>query len=290
MLTRNVIPIPPLYHSDEMLDEGSTAKYIRYLEDNGAGTIMTTAGTSQFNLMDIDEIHQLNDCVATECKCQKILGVPSLSSHETITFVIRASRTYADDSCHFMALYPDRFYDHDTIYGYLAKIRDAASVPLYLHAVAMRHGIDGSWDWGSDIISRLFEDDIVCGIKEEHSSLQKSYDFIRGLPERLDVIVAGGSMRRHSFLKTAGANSFLAGVGNFFPEVEARYCRGENADRQIELESLFFDVARKYGWHRCFRAALCCLGFSAFNRQPWPDSPKEMIRDIEMVLEVIREG
>ena len=50
-------------------------------------------------------------------------------------------------------------------------------------------------------------------MKEENSSLAASFGFvddIRGFSESFDIIVAGGSMRRHQFLANAGANSFLA--------------------------------------------------------------------------------
>ena len=48
---------------------------------------MTTAGTSQFNLLDINEIHRLNKCVAENFNKNNILGIPPLSNIHVQSFV-----------------------------------------------------------------------------------------------------------------------------------------------------------------------------------------------------------
>lgn len=286
MHTRNVIAVPPSYNKDETLDLGRVLKYVHYLVGRKATTLMTTVGTSQFNLMTINEIHKLNE-VVSQVNCIKILGVPPCASTEVVKFVERA-KEYVD-MANLIVLYPDRFYDYKSIYNYLSRIREASRRPLYLHTMPMKNGRGGEWNFKSDIVSTLFEKEIICGIKEEHSQLQASYDFIRKLPSDMDIIVAGGSMRRHQFLRSAGANSFLAGVGNFFPEIESKYCDEINAgrlgDKQIALESKLFDVFLKYGWHPSLRIGLACLGLLSYNnRMPWPEVDKGAITDIKNVL------
>ena len=49
-----VLPIPPSYHKDGTLDRTQTSKYVQWLEKSGVKCIMTTAGTSQFNLLKKD--------------------------------------------------------------------------------------------------------------------------------------------------------------------------------------------------------------------------------------------
>ena len=51
-----VFPIPPAYDKDGNLDLNAVRKYIKYLEKNGVEVIMTTAGTSQFNLLTLNDI------------------------------------------------------------------------------------------------------------------------------------------------------------------------------------------------------------------------------------------
>ena len=73
---RPVVAIPPSYSKHEDLETDSTKNYLSYLEENGAKCVMTTAGTSQFNLLSTEEVHQLNQGVS-EFNGQKILGVVS---------------------------------------------------------------------------------------------------------------------------------------------------------------------------------------------------------------------
>jgi dihydrodipicolinate synthase/N-acetylneuraminate lyase len=283
-MIHSVIPIPPAYDQYEELKISSVLKYVDYLNDNGAQVAMTTAGTSQFNLLTSADIHDLNVEVAHQFAGKKILGIPSLSLKETLEFVDHAHYNKIDNAF-LMALYPDRFYNYDTIYTYLSKIRERVDKPLYLHAMFMRGGRGGQWNYDSELVFQLFEKQIIRGIKEEHSNLQQSYDFIRNLPKELDVIVAGGSMRRHQFLRSAGANAFLAGVGNFFPQIETQYCKGKDIDKQIKLESKLFDVFNMYGWHQCLRIGLSCLGlYPAYDRMPWPERKQHVIDDVSKVL------
>ena len=55
-MSRPVYAIPPSFKNDN-LDCNSIVKYLKYLEDKGAGRVLTTAGTSQFNLLSLEEIN-----------------------------------------------------------------------------------------------------------------------------------------------------------------------------------------------------------------------------------------
>ena len=134
-------------------------------------------------------------------------------------------------------------------------------------------------------------------MKEENSSLAASFDFVdevRRCSDSFDIIVAGGSTRRHKFLTNAGANSFLAGVGNFFPEIEISYCEkldaGESTIQEIQIETDLFRVFNKYGWHKSLRIGLSELQLGcSYDRQPWSDRQKRACRDIATILETIRD-
>ena len=66
-----VIAIPPSYTMDGNLDIVQTLYYCEHLIDDGATRLMTTAGTTQFNLLSINEIHDLNTAMS-KLKCEKI--------------------------------------------------------------------------------------------------------------------------------------------------------------------------------------------------------------------------
>ena len=181
---RPVVAIPPSYNKNEDLETDSTKSYLNYLKQNGAECVMTTAGTSQFNLLSTEEIHTLNKAVSS-FEGQKVLGVPALSLRHTIEFIKQAKGDYLDEDSNLMVLYPDRYYYDSVLESFLEAVTDHTD-KVYLHTPKMRNGKGGDYEYSSRIISSMFTWGLA-GIKEENSSLQQSYDFVRGLPEGLDV-------------------------------------------------------------------------------------------------------
>ena len=51
-----VVPIPTPFTKDEDVDYRSLRSYVKFLINNGIKNIMTTIGTSRFNLLSQDEI------------------------------------------------------------------------------------------------------------------------------------------------------------------------------------------------------------------------------------------
>ena len=279
---RSVIAIPPSYDRSQKLELDSTRSYVEYLEENKATTVMTTAGTSQFNLLSNDEIHDLNNCIGSSFSGEKILGIPALSSVEAHNFAHTAG---SHENTSYMAIYPDRFYDKDSIYRYVGSIVEALGDPVYLHAPKMRAGRGGDWNYDAETINYLYDKGMVVGIKEEHSNLSESFNFISKLNNNLDVIVAGGSMRRFCFLNPAGANSFLAGIGNIFPNIEQEFFHNKD-NKFIAMETSLFDVFMEHGWHQSLRIALRLRGLTCFhNRDPWPRASDTAVYDIAEVLD-----
>ena len=74
-----VYPISPSFDENEKLELLSTIKYLNYITKEEGKIVMTTAGTSQYNLLTIDEVRSLNLCVINNFKEEKILGLPALS-------------------------------------------------------------------------------------------------------------------------------------------------------------------------------------------------------------------
>ena len=278
---RSVIAIPPSYDEGQHLELHSTRSYMEYLTNNGAEAVMTTAGTSQFNLLSINEIHELNECIKSSFGGEKILGIPALCSTAAHDF----AHCQPHKNTRYMAIYPDRFYDKETIHRYVATIVEAIGEPVYLHAPKMRAGRGGDWNYDADTINYLYDEGMVIGIKEEHSNLSESFNFVSKLNNNLDVIVAGGSMRRFCFLSPAGANSFLAGVGNIFPQIEKEFFHNQD-NKFIAMETSLFDVFMEHGWHQSLRIALRLRGLTCFHdREPWPRASDAAVYDIAEILD-----
>jgi len=287
MYTRTVIGIPASYDALGNLETASTATYLRYLQAEGAGTAMTTAGTSHFNLLNLEEIHELNQAVVESFDGEKILGVPSLSTRDAVAFIEKAN-TYVDSQSYLMLLYPERFYDEQTIVEYMSTLREHTNNKIYIHGKTIRNATGGAWDYNAAVVNTLYHKGVLKGIKEEHSSLAKSYEFVSEIDSEVDVIVAGGSMRRYEYLRSAGASCFLSGVGNLFPRIEQLYLNGET-DEALDKEKQMFSVFMRYGWHKSLRIALKHLGLTCYHdRRPWPPATLLETEAIVNIVEKIR--
>lgn len=283
MFARPIIPIPPSYDGMGGLDITNTNVYLNHLSENGAQCVMTTEGTSQFNLMDQEEVHLFNKLVYS-FPGEKILGVPSLPLNKARDFI--RNMVYEDNTS-IMALYPDRYYDDESVILFFKLLSSSLGKPIYIHTKPLRNGRGGEWNYTAKIINSLFREGWVKGIKEEHSSLAHSYNFVLDLDPGLDIIVAGGSMRRFQYLRNAGATTFLAGVGSIFPHIENQFLSGDCS--LIKMENQMFKVFMKHGWHPSLREGLKQLGLGCqFNRQPWPTPTQEMISEITAVLNKIK--
>lgn len=286
-MRRTVVAIPPSYDKEQELELESTAVYLKYLYDNKIETVMTTAGTSHFNLLDIEEIHRLNKAVVEGFPGNKIIGIPAISKRHAVKFIKRANE-YIDSDTNLMALYPERFYNETVIVDYMASLREATDNKIYIHGKTIRNATGGTWDYNSRTLNTLYDLGVLQGIKEEHSNLYKSYDFVSNLNREMDIIVAGGSMRRFEFLESAGANSFLAGIGNLFPSIEIEYFQGDK-EKALRLEKKLFDVFMKFGWHKSLRIGLDILNLTCYNnREPWPKTFDEERKEVEKVLQEIK--
>jgi len=286
-----IVAIPPSYDSEQELELESTTTYVKYLYDNGARTVMTTAGTSQFNFLSFKEIYMLNSTISDSFEGKCILGIPGVSTSETCRYVHYA-KDYSSPDDNLMALYPDRFYDNKSVVDYVSKISDKWGKPIYLHTPKMRKGTGGDWNYTAEVVNELYDKGKLVGIKEEHSDLSASYDFVAALNKNIDVIVAGGSMRRFNYLQSAGANAFLSGIGNLFPSLENRFLNPDEWSQPLlQLETKLFNTFLKYGWHPSLRVALKLLGLTCFNnRNPWPELSSDAESEIMNTIKELKDA
>lgn len=287
-----VVAIPPSYDSEQELELESTVEYMKYLYDNGARTVMTTAGTSQFNFLSFKEIYMLNSTISDGFEGKCILGIPGVSTSEACKYVHYAKEGYSGPDSHLMVLYPDRFYDNKSVVDYVSKISDKWGKPIYLHTPQMRKGTGGNWNYTAEVINELYDKGKLIGIKEEHSDLSASYNFVAALNKNIDVIVAGGSMRRFNYLQSAGANAFLSGIGNLFPSLENRFLNPDECSQPLlQLETKLFNTFLKYGWHPSLRVALKLLGLTCFNnRNPWPELSSDAESEIMNTIKELKDA
>ena len=268
-----VYPICPSFKNYSQLDLNSVTKYLMYLQVQGAKNVLTTAGTSQFNLLSLEEVAELNHVVATTFDGQKILGLPALSEfHLTEEIKKLNEMEYKDTS--IIVLFPERYYSDYQIFDFMHSVCSTSNYPVLLHGNPLKKGKGGTYEYSNELLKRLSELSNFVGIKEEYSSIDLSINSIQDLD--LEIIVAGGSMRRYWSLEPFGATSFLTGVGSFNPTIsEEFYSKFE--DKKYETcksiidvhETPLFNTFMEVGWHASMRTALKHMGFLLEDRKPF---------------------
>ena len=151
-----VIAIPPSYLEDESFSVEQTIAYCEHLLSEGGRRLMTTAGTSHFNLLSVEEIHLMNEAIS-KLDCEKILGVPALSLRHTIDFIKYANKNYNKDNTKLLLLYPDRFYSYENTVSYFKECADASDFDCYVHGKSIRIAKGGTFDFDSKIINMMID-------------------------------------------------------------------------------------------------------------------------------------
>ena len=288
-----VVPIPAMYDTYGGINKLSVLNYLKFLKDGGVNCVMTTAGTSQFNMLAKREVAKLNYTVAAEGFSSYILGIPPTNTVTTIEQIKSLQKMIGKKSnkC-VMLLYPERYYDDETIAGHFYRCADSSEIPVIIHAMFMRQGNGGWYDYSPELINKLVEHPNIIGIKEETSELGKAYNTCNKInTDDCVVIAAGGSMRRFNALKPTGIQTWLSGVGNMFPQAELAFRKDTSKINIIkDFENPMFDVFMKIGWHKAMRESIRQLAVGCIiNGSPFATVADEEIKAIKNVLEELKE-
>jgi dihydrodipicolinate synthase/N-acetylneuraminate lyase len=293
-----VYPLCPSFIDERdknILETHSTKKYINFLENNGVKHIMTTAGTSQFNLLSIAEIRKLNKTLL-EFRGSKIIGIPQLSLQH-IKEEIKYYNTLFEgkENVYFLILFPERYYDDEQIVNFFKEINDVSNHPFLSHCNTLRKGYGGNYIYENNLLKKLSIIPNFIGIKEESPTIDFSIKEMTSL--NLEIIVAGGSMRRFWCLHPFGATTYLSGVGSFFPHLEEKFFDRLHLYNGLEdaklimqnIEYPLFEVFMDIGWHASMRYVLHTMGFIRDNRDPFIKIKDEEKRRIKSVINNIKE-
>ena len=271
-MSRPVYAIPPSF-KDQELDLDSTNLYLEFLGSKGATRVLTTAGTSQFNLLSLDEIRKLNSTILSNFSKEKIIGLPALPLKHLITEIQFLNKLDATDTS-ILILFPERYYSDNQIIKFFNAVCSSSNYNVLLHGNPLKRGNGGTYEYSNSLLAELSKIDKFVGIKEEYSSLDLALKSIQNLD--LDIIVAGGSMRRFWTLEPFGASSFLTGVGNFDPEVAEDFYDMYMSKKYAEckaiiedIETPFFNTFMSIGWHAAMREGLNQMGLLLENRDPF---------------------
>ena len=291
-----VYPIPAFFDDNGNLCTGRVQDYVDYLAQEGASTIMTTAGTSMHALLSADEVRLFNEACSS-FPGPKILAIRSGSQRDMLHDIEEMNeKEYARTA--LMVMYPDRFYTGQEIIDCILECADNSAYPLFFHGMFMRNARDGGvYNFNAKLVNELASHPNVIGMKEESTTLSIGYDLCRNI-EYSDFIsiVAGGSMKRHWLLGLGGATTFLTGIGNLFPAIEEAFFDayqqkefGACVEWIKEFETPFFDVCMRIGWHPCLREGLNYIGFQTGYRAPFVQLSENEKHDVHTIIDTIKE-
>jgi len=294
-----VYPMVTPFTSDEAIDEPGVGRYLDHLIDRGASCVLVTAGTSRFNLLDHDEVNRLNVVTvkAAAGRCRVIAATPMIGSFRQI----EASAQFAADAGAdaVMVLYTERYYGDEPVVAFFSTLADRCRAPVMIHANPMRNalGIDGgARDYTIGLVKRLADHANIVGIKEECSSKHRAYEVIRGSSGKILNIPAGGSMRKYLLDAHVGAQTYLTGVGNVFPEIEETFFRCVKSGDWPRAEAIVrdfedpvFEAFFRIGWHTALKSALAQIGvMEPYERRPLTPPTDVQVGEIRRVVEELK--
>jgi 4-hydroxy-tetrahydrodipicolinate synthase len=276
-LSGAVFPILTPFTESGDVDHTALARYVKFLLGAGAGTVMTTVGTSRFNLLSEAEMQAVNATVVAASSAQTITiaaGPLTGSLQTNIQFARHAESVGADA---YIAFFPERWYGPEAVFEFFKQLSESVSIGVMIHEMPMKSGYGGQVQYALDLLERLVELPNVVGMKEECMDGGYAYKLHRRLAGRC-AIIGAGAMRNFMRDFHAGAVANLVGVGSFFPKVEMAFHEAmrsgdiERAHKIVrQFEDPYFDVAVELGWHPQLKETLHLLGLMPpFERDPLP--------------------
>lgn len=289
-----VIPLPTPFTKEGEVDYKTMHSYVEFLIANGIKNVMTTVGTSRFNLLTDDEVFKLNETVvaASAGKAVTIVANPTVGSvKRTIEFGKHAQKIGAD---FFLAYYPERFYGEENIYDYFHAITKETTTPILLHEMPMRNGFGpGQVQYSIPLLEKLLALPTIAGFKEEALDNEYSNKILTTFKDKAVIIGAGGGMSRYLLRDyDLGSKAFLGGIGNFMPSLEIDFytaiTSGDKAKAEKivnEIELPYFQKVVPFGWHPSLKAAIALKGLmQPYERAPMIEINGEQLEQLTGVM------
>ena len=293
-VTGTVIPIPTPFKEDLSVDYDSLEKYVDFLINLGIKNLLTTVGTSRYNLLSYEEVKLVNQTVVQASAQRATVIVSNATTGDTrqaIEFAQHAENSGADM---FISYYPERFYGEDILFDFHYDVAKNINIPIILHEMPMRNGFGGApVQYSIDLLERLLDIPNIVGMKEEALNPAYSKKILKKFGQNALIIGAGGGMSRYLVDYWYGAKAFLGGIGNFYPQLEIDFFEAMqegnyNTAHKIvyEVEQPYFEKVVPMGWHPSLKAALALKGLlPKFERPPFPGVSEENTAILQTVLQ-----
>lgn len=292
-----VIPLPIPFHEDDSIAYDALAEYVNFLCEKGIPNLMTTIGTSRYNVLNFDEIRKVNETVvkAAKGRAVTIVSNPQVGgTKHSIDFAKHAESIGAD---FFLVYFPERDYGDEFTIPFFKRIHDESNIDILIHEMPFRSGLGpGNYQYSISMLNELLSFERIVGMKEE--ALDEAYSnlIVETFSKDAIIIGAGGGMSRYFYRDfSRGAKAFLGGLGNFIPEIELDFYQKmingdqEGARRIVEdIEIPYFKKVVPIGWHPHLKAALAYKGLMPkWDRMPMKMLSQEELKMLEEAIDSI---
>lgn len=290
-----VIPIPTFFNKDETVNYKDLTNYVEFLSHSNIQTVMTTVGTSRYNLLNWEEIKYNNKALVSGSgkSTQSIVANPTTGGlRNTIEFGKHAQEIGAD---YFLVYFPERDYGHENTLSYFKELNKELKIKMLIHEMPMRNGTGaGSKQYSINMLEQLFKMENIIGLKEESLDPDYSNEIVQNFSDEFIIIGAGGGMSRYlNRDHQRKAMAYLGGIGNFKPDLELDFYNAmcsENLDRAKDIveniELKYFEKVVPLGWHPSLKIAIHLKGFGTkYERRPMKVFSDDEINYMKSILQ-----
>lgn len=294
-ITGPVIPLPVPFKEDQSVDLEAMASYVDFLVSNGIPNVMTTVGTSRYNLLSWDEMKAVNETVvkAAAGRAKTIVANPTTGGvNAAIEFGKHAESIGADL---YLVYFPERHYGDDNTFGFFEEVANALTIGILIHEMPMRNGMGpGTVQYSIDLINRLLDIENIVGLKEEALDPEYSNEVLKSVAHKSVIIGAGGGMSRYLLRDHAlGSKAFLGGIGNFIPALELEFFEAMTSGNKSRAEEIvnglelpLFKETVPIGWHPSLKGMLNLMGLMpGHERKPMKQLSEDEMNHLRNALE-----
>ena len=297
-----VFPILTLFNADGSIDEAGIVAYVEFLIAQGVTNLMSTVGTSRYDVMTPEEMLRVNALVVKAAAGRAVVMVTTPSfgpTSQAIYFARHAEEIGADA---IIAVYPDRYYGDDHVFEFFKEVADSVSIGVMIHEMPIRAGRSSeapAAQYSQELLARIFSIGNVVGLKEESGSNELIEHINLTYSSNAAVIGGRGGMNAHLSARTYGQRAYLVGIGNFDPRIELDFYQSLKDGKTAQAESVisniekpFFALTVKLGWHISLRAAMylkeLCQPYERKPMRGLDDKELESLRALMMELGLLR--
>src|SRR5210317_885699 len=135
-----VYPLITPFKKSGSIDYRSLNNYINYLTNSGVKVIISTVGTSRFNLLDNSEVVEINNKFIefVNGKSITLCAGPIYGSFEVNKKALQEAINSGGNG--YLAIYPERFYSEESIQKFYFDLAEKSSIPIFIHQMSLRSG------------------------------------------------------------------------------------------------------------------------------------------------------